>query len=438
MYKKIKSAFTLIELLVVIVIIGILSGFIIVSLGGAINAAKDAKVKSDIGSIERAIIAYNVQNGVDYPSSETNCTLGGGTTRCTELEANLVPFLTNFPANPNGGFYVYNYDSGNYILSGNLSTGIPYVYNSLSGSWGNGFLIGAYKQQLTIPAATGAPANYPIKLVLNNTNVPNIATKMASDFHDLRFTDNTGNLIPYWVESYVVDTTATVWVNVPSISSGATIFMYYGTQSVSTSSGALTFPDFFDDFDNYSGPTDPNFTSKWNNGGVVSFNNSILQFHPSSTASVYLSSVYAVPADKAIESRFQTSQAANSGYGIQYNVVNGMHAALFSSPNGSSYNYKYWGGSSAGAISISGWSALTYYRFTSIRPSSTGLTSYRINNGSWNTPTGSTYTNSQPMNFQCWNNVGSEFDVDWVLVRPYVSTEPLSENIIFGAEVVGQ
>ncbi len=54
-----------------IAIVGILSGFVLVSLNSAINSAKDAKVKSDISTIQRAIMAYNAQNSVSYPSSET-------------------------------------------------------------------------------------------------------------------------------------------------------------------------------------------------------------------------------------------------------------------------------------------------------------------------------------------------------------------------------
>jgi prepilin-type N-terminal cleavage/methylation domain-containing protein len=132
-----KKSFTLIELLVVIAIIGILSGFILVSLSSATNAAKDAKVKSDISSIQSAIMAYDTQNSVSYPSSETNCTLGGGTNRCTTLEGNLSPFLTVFPENPNGGYYTYNYISATetYTLSGDLSNKNQWSYFSLSASW---------------------------------------------------------------------------------------------------------------------------------------------------------------------------------------------------------------------------------------------------------------------------------------------------------------
>jgi len=75
MKSKKLIAFTLIELLVVIAIVGILSGFVLVSLSSATNSAKDVKAKSDLSSIQRAIMAYNVQNSVSYPSSETNCTL---------------------------------------------------------------------------------------------------------------------------------------------------------------------------------------------------------------------------------------------------------------------------------------------------------------------------------------------------------------------------
>lgn len=60
---KNSRGFTLIELLVVIAIIGILSGLIIVSMGGATNSAKDAKIKLEMDQLRStAVIYYNGNN----------------------------------------------------------------------------------------------------------------------------------------------------------------------------------------------------------------------------------------------------------------------------------------------------------------------------------------------------------------------------------------
>jgi prepilin-type N-terminal cleavage/methylation domain-containing protein len=132
--KKINQAFTLIELLVVIAIVGILSGFVIVSMSSAINAAKDAQIKSDIGTITKAILVYAANNN-SYPSGDTYpCTIGGGTTRCTNLESNLAQYLTAIPRTPSNGFYTYSYSGTgpSFTLQSTLSTGSIYQYNSSS------------------------------------------------------------------------------------------------------------------------------------------------------------------------------------------------------------------------------------------------------------------------------------------------------------------
>jgi type II secretion system protein G len=129
-----KKGFTLIELLVVIVIIGILSGFIIVSMNSAINASKDAKRKSDIGTLQRSLMIYGVQNNNTYPSTDTYpCTIGGGTTPCTNLATDLLPYIASLPTDPNGGYYTYNYADGNFTLSTMLSSGDYYSYSSSDG-----------------------------------------------------------------------------------------------------------------------------------------------------------------------------------------------------------------------------------------------------------------------------------------------------------------
>ena len=58
MNQKNKKGFTLIELLVVIAIIGILSGLIIVSLGDATTAAKEAKIKSGLDQLRPVAQLY--------------------------------------------------------------------------------------------------------------------------------------------------------------------------------------------------------------------------------------------------------------------------------------------------------------------------------------------------------------------------------------------
>jgi prepilin-type N-terminal cleavage/methylation domain-containing protein len=132
--KNLKQAFTLIELLVVIAIVGILSGLIIVSMSNAINAAKDAKIKSDIGTISKAVLVYAANNN-SYPSGDIYpCTIGGGTTRCTTLESNLAQYLTAIPKTPSNGFYTYSYfgTGPSFTLQSTLSTGSVYQYNSNS------------------------------------------------------------------------------------------------------------------------------------------------------------------------------------------------------------------------------------------------------------------------------------------------------------------
>jgi len=109
MQKKLKS-FTLIELLVVIAIVGILTGFIFISMNGAVQSAKDAKRKSDLAMISKAILAYTAENNNTYPENTASCTMGDGGT-CPNLSANLAPYLNTIPLDPNGTNYIYTYTS---------------------------------------------------------------------------------------------------------------------------------------------------------------------------------------------------------------------------------------------------------------------------------------------------------------------------------------
>jgi len=71
-----KQAFTLIELLVIIAIIGILAGFIIVSMGGASSSANDSRRKADINQLSKAIMIHKTSHPETLLPTSSGCNIG--------------------------------------------------------------------------------------------------------------------------------------------------------------------------------------------------------------------------------------------------------------------------------------------------------------------------------------------------------------------------
>jgi len=135
--KQMKSkkliAFTLIELLVVIAIVGILSGFVFISLNSAANAANDARRKADVATIKNALIQYTVQGGT---LPEGDCNFGIETSSCDDLLGEILgSYLPIFPSDPkSGSFYTYSSAGNNeFTIESVLSDTYAYGYDSTAG-----------------------------------------------------------------------------------------------------------------------------------------------------------------------------------------------------------------------------------------------------------------------------------------------------------------
>jgi prepilin-type N-terminal cleavage/methylation domain-containing protein len=127
MKSKHLIAFTLIELLVVIAIVGILSGFVLVSLNSATNAANDARRKSDLSQIVKALLVYNTSNPT-YPIE--TCAIGS---TCSETVNNALGSASSITG-PNNTYYTYSSDDGtSFTVSTILSDTDTYSYNPETG-----------------------------------------------------------------------------------------------------------------------------------------------------------------------------------------------------------------------------------------------------------------------------------------------------------------
>jgi prepilin-type N-terminal cleavage/methylation domain-containing protein len=130
-----KKSFTLIEVLIVIVVIGILSSFIMISLNSVRDSADDAKRKNDISSLQKILLAYKTLYGL-APQEASECEIGNN---CTNLQnelisANYYASEQAMPKDPDGTYYTYESDDGtDFTLKGSLSNSYVYQYEYSTG-----------------------------------------------------------------------------------------------------------------------------------------------------------------------------------------------------------------------------------------------------------------------------------------------------------------
>ena len=67
--RYLTGGFTLIEIMLVLAIIALLAGTAIYKLGGVMKTGEKARVKSDLGTIQTALLNYKISAG-SYPTTE--------------------------------------------------------------------------------------------------------------------------------------------------------------------------------------------------------------------------------------------------------------------------------------------------------------------------------------------------------------------------------
>lgn len=122
-----QKGFTIIEIIVVIAIIAVLSGIVMVNVGNARAKARDARCKSEMKNIQKALVMYYADNGA-FPSTGGawwGVSANGGSKTVSGANAyipGLTPtYMTSLPIDPSRNLtgwsgYLYQSNGINYKL----------------------------------------------------------------------------------------------------------------------------------------------------------------------------------------------------------------------------------------------------------------------------------------------------------------------------------
>lgn len=123
-HQSTQSGFTLIEILVVVAIIGMLSIVVVISLNQARAKGRDAKRKSDMGQVQKALELYANDNNGTYPSTSMswwgigdeggNRDTSGANAYIPDLTPNYISILPVDPRGVTTGWSGYLYKSNGF------------------------------------------------------------------------------------------------------------------------------------------------------------------------------------------------------------------------------------------------------------------------------------------------------------------------------------
>lgn len=257
---------------------------------------------------------------------------------------------------------------------------------------------------------------------------------MQSDFDDLRFTtESATTTLDYWIEGYTTSTSATVWVEVPSLGSSATtgVYMYYDNDGASSAENISNTFLFGDDFS--GGSLDSQWTET---NGSPSVSNGLLVLDTDGEG-VWAGN-YEFGYDEVIEARVRRTETASIDGRLQVSNEDSRFESNILAADRAMAVWHYFSGNQVYAEHSGG--TRGYQLFTSANTSwhrygiywedaSNADFYYDANTlqraGATSIPDES--DSLHPELYALYDGM----DVDWVYVRQYIATDP-SES--YGSE----
>lgn len=313
---------------------------------------------------------------------------------------------------------LWNFDEGNGA-----------VVNDNSGGNNNGFLAGGnvgnwnYQRYIAINPATTIE-NYQIKINLDNSNFDYINAR--SDGGDIRFFDNDGKELSYWIESWNSGGQSVVWVKIPAANTSEVIMRYGNLGAASKSNG----DNVFDLFDNFSGTKLD--TAKWsvlNNDSYMIQNDKLI-----------FASGKGAWSSNGITSK-KNFNRSNLELNFDMKPISGNDAMFGWHDNGAGtsytdliYAYYIWSNTDLSVyedstsryhVTTDPWVNGTTYKIKMPIKSTGGAKYSRSADGglSYSQTYDSTYSTESPLRVGI-SNYNKDFEIDNLFVRKYSATEP--------------
>ena len=179
-----------------------------------------------------------------------------------------------------------------------------------------------YRVPVTISNSNGSLSNHQVMVVVNTADLIANA-KMQISGGDIRFLNETASVLPHWVESGTMNTSATrIWVKVDAVPSGSSgvFYMFYGNSGATTIASG---DDTFELFDGFEGTSING--SKWSTCGTGSATVSAgnLSISTNGGQSYFLEATSAISSSVIIEAGVATVSQGTSVFGLVDGSNNG-------------------------------------------------------------------------------------------------------------------